>query len=275
MVKRFVYILFFFSIQGSLAQDFLSWRFKDRYFSVSLGTGTSTYYGELNARNRVNGRLSLLSAGLEARLLKKVGARVDVNYFTLEGADKHAGGRSFQKQRNLSFHSRNVQVQLQGIWYFKSYRGNYSRRWFFDPYLFSGVGYLYYYPTADLAGETFSLREVRTEGVSYRKWTLTIPMGVGVKFRINSLSNVQFEVSYHSTFSDYLDDVSGIYPHAYESGTAALLSDRKDEVGVIDTEFYDRIVPGSPRGDPSDEDRFLLLNLRLEWFIPADLFGRE
>lgn len=269
---RVAFILLIFLSQTSQAQNFLSWQFKDRYFSLSLGTGTSTYFGELNYNDRISDRLSQLNAGIEARLLSRVGVRLEATYFTLKGHDNQAPDSSFQRQRNLSFNSRNFQVQLNGVYYLKKYQGDYYKRWRSDPYLFSGIGYMYYSPSAELGGESFSLREVRTEGTTYRKWALTVPVGLGMKFKVNEFTNINFEASYHLAFTDYLDDVSQTYATEFTNATAELLSIRKDEVGLINQTFYDQIQPGTTRGDSSNNDSYLLLSVKIELFLPSELF---
>ncbi|MFT4973206.1 MAG: hypothetical protein ACI9JY_002413, partial [Saprospiraceae bacterium] len=40
----------------------------------------------------------------------------------------------------------------------------------------------------------------------------SIPMGIGFNVRVASKMNVGFEVGFRKTFTDHLDDVSGIYP---------------------------------------------------------------
>ncbi len=270
---RKVLIIFLFTSQVSFAQNFLSWQFKDRYFSASIGTGTSTYFGELNFKDKISDDLSQLSGAIEARLLSRVGARIEATYFTINGNDNQAPDSTFQRQRNLSFNSRNFHLQLHTIYYLKRYNGDYFKRWATDPYIFTGGGYLFYNPTAKLGDEAFSLRQAQTEGVEYRKWTFTIPVGVGAKFKVNEFTNINFEVSYHFTFTDYLDDVSNTYATEFLNETAQLLADRKDEVGVVNPTFYDQIQPGSVRGDPSNKDRFLQISLKLELFIPAEVFS--
>ena len=255
------------------AQNFLSWKYSDRYFSVSIGTGSATYFGELNYNNAINNRLSLISMGIEARLLNRVGARVELNYLTLEGSDADAPGDTFERQRNLSFESRNLHAHLDGVFYIKPYRGDYHKRWVFDPYLVAGVGVLQYNPAAKLGGDRFLLRDAQTEGVDYSQFAVTAPLGLGAKFRVNEFINVNLEVLYNITFTDYIDDVSNTYATELANSTAILLSDRKDEVGVITPEFYDQIQPGARRGDPSDNDHFLLINIKAEVFIPPGLFS--
>lgn len=272
MIRTILISLLFFS-NAAIAQNFLSWQFKDRYFSASIGTGTSTYFGELNFKDKISDDIAQISAGIEARLLSRVGARIEATYFTINGNDNQASDSSFQLQRNLSFNSRNFHLQLHGIYYLKRYQGDYFKRWAMDPYLFTGGGYLFYNPTAKLGGEVFSLRQAQTEGVAYKKWTFTVPIGAGAKFKVNEFTNLNFEVSYHFTFTDYLDDVSTNYATEFTNETSALLSIRKDEVGVVNPVFYDQIQPGAQRGDPSNNDSFLQISLKVELFIPPELFS--
>jgi len=274
-MKSILSVFVFLFALVSYSQNFLSWQYNDRYYSFSIGTGTSTYFGELNDPNIINADLSQVSVGLEARLLNRVGARIDGTYFILMGNDENAPDSSFQKQRNLSFRSRNLHFQFHLIYYLKPYQGDYYKRWTFDPYFFSGVGYLNYSPTAVLGGERYKLREARTEGVDYKKWVTTIPVGIGGKFKVNEFLNVNLEVSYHFTFTDYLDDVSDSYALEFPNSTSELLSDRKDEIGVINQTFYDQIQPGTQRGNPDNNDSFLQISLRAEIFLPPDLFSRK
>ena len=257
----------------SMAQDFLSWKLSDRYFSFYIGTGTATYFGELNANNEINNRPSLFTTGIEARLLSRVGARVELSYLSLSGSDRNAPDSSFQRQRNLSFESNNYHAHLALTYYMKPYRGDYYKRWIFDPYFAAGIGYLRYNPATELQGERYLLREAQTEGISYRKGSLTIPFGVGAKFRVNDFININAEVLYHLTFTDYVDDVSKTYAREFNSSTAAFLSNRKDEVGVLNATFYDQIRPSAARGDPGDNDRFMLISIKAEIFLPPNLFS--
>lgn len=256
-------------------QNFLSWKFNDRYFSLTAGTGSSTYFGELNSTNKIQDRFSQINAGIEVRLLNRLGARLEATYFTLSGSDSNAADSSFQKQRNLSFSSRNFQIQLNTIHYLKPYQGDYFRRWTFDPYIMTGVGYLFYNPTTELSGEKYILREAKTEGEKYKKWSLTVPVGIGAKFKINDFVNVNFEIAYNFTFTDYLDDVSKNFATEFSSSTAELLSNRKDEIGVINPEIYDAMVAGSRRGDSKERDNYLLISIKAEFFIPPSLFAKK
>lgn len=274
-MRKLLTVSFYLFSLVATSQNFLSWQFNDRYFSFSVGTGTSTYFGELNSNNTISDDISQFNMGIEARLLNRIGARIDASIFSLSGADSNSPDSSFQRQRNLSFKTRNLHFQLHTIYYLKPYQGDYYKRWAFDPFIFSGIGYMKFNPTAELGGETYLLREARTEGVEYKKWVATIPVGIGAKFKANEFLNINLEVSYHFTFTDYLDDVSSTYAFEFANSTAELLSDRKEEVGVVNPEFYDQIQPGAVRGNPDNNDSFLQISIKAEIFLPPDLFSRK
>lgn len=97
-------------------------------------------------------------------------------------------------------------------------------------------------------GEWIALKPLGTEGQylpesgvePYSNWQFAIPFGAGVRYRLNRYFDLSFEFSYHQTFTDYLDDVSGLYVNPEEFGNgpeanlARLMADRsKEPVAVI------------------------------------------
>ena len=275
MIKSITTFTLIFVCISLQAQNFLSWKFIDRYFSLYIGTGTATYLGELNYPNHVNLRPSQLNMGVESRLLSRLGVRIQGTYLTLSGNDNNAPDSSFQKQRNLSFDARNFEAQINLVYYFKPYYANYHTRWKTDFYLTSGIGYMFYDPRTQIGNDVFKLRKYKTEGIAYKKWTFTLPVGIGAKFKINEFININAEVTYHFTFTDYIDDVSNTYATEFVNTTAELLSDRKDETTLISLPLYDQIVPGAKRGDPTKNDAFALFSLKFEIYIPPDLFSKN
>lgn len=266
--------LLFLTLSSTLhAQNFLSWKYQDRYYSASLGVGSATYFGELNFSGKLNSSVTYLSAGLEARLYNHFGARLDIGFISLSGTDALAPSDSFQRQRNLSFESNNFHAYLAATYYIRPYRGDFHKRWKLDPYLVAGFGYLFYNPATVFDDQRYLLREAQTEGVSYRRWTPTIPFGVGIKCRLTEFINLNVEAIYNITFTDYLDDVSNTYGTSFDSSTAEFLSNRKEEVGVLNDTYY-QMQPGTMRGNPSDDDHFLVLSVKVEFFVPNGLFKR-
>ena len=263
----------------SFSQDFFSWRYNDRYYSVQVGAGLTGYFGELNHDNSIRQQFSHVSLGAEARLLSRLGARLELIQFTLVGNDRDAPDSSFNRQRNLDFSSKNYEANLQAIYYFRKYRGNYHKRWTVDPYVGLGIAATTFSPRTDFIDSTgvrsIKLRDVQTEGVAYSKLALGLPATVGVKLRINEFINVNAEVSYRYTFSDYLDDVSDSFIED-DGSLASQLSNRRSQVRnddgeffIVNQEFFDAMVPGAPRGNPNRNDSYLFISFKVEVFIPT------
>lgn len=255
------------------AQDFLSWQMNDRYFSGQVGFGFASYRGELKHNGSIQNEISNLSVGLEARLWSKVAARFELGRYGIRGNDKHAPDSSYAQQRNLSFTSANYEASLQAVFFMKKYKGDYYKRHRLDPYLFLGVGGTFISPKAKLGSTYYNLYDIKTEDESYSRFTAIIPFGAGLKWRITPFLNFNTEITYRYTFSDHLDDVSGNYPLSYPDLTTDLLSNRKDEVGVINENAYNQLVPGAARGDSSNKDSYLFLNFKFELFLPPGIFS--
>lgn len=253
------------------AQNFFGNIFNDRYFSTSIGIGRNGYNGELNHGKLLATGIRNLNLGFEARLYDHVGARVELTFFGLKGNDTNAADSSFARQRNLSFQSNNIEFNLQGIFYLNKYSGKYHKRRTWDPFVAVGVGVMRYNPYAKLGGEKLFLRKYETEGLKYGKYSLVIPAGIGFKGRVTKFMNVIFEAGYRVTFTDYLDDVSNVYGGPYDNLTQELLSNRKDEIPLVNVEAYDQMVPGGRRGDPGNNDHYWLAEVKLEFFLPINV----
>jgi len=276
MTKQvFLFIFFFFLSLSGYTQNFLGWKFQDRYFSLSFGTGQTAYFGELdNGRGLLNG-LNNFTLSLEARLYARIGARAEFTYYNIEGDDIQAADSSFNRQRNLSFFSNNFEFKLEGVFYPFKYVGDYHRRRPFDPYFTAGIGFTTFNPKTTLDSVTYTLRDFETEGVSYGSIALVLPVGAGIKLRLNEFLGLNFEANYRFTFEDYIDDVSNTYGGPFSDPIRQALSNRNEEIGVINEAAFEAQVPGGPRGDPDTKDTYLMVQARIEWYIPPDLFQKK
>lgn len=258
------------------SQSFLGWQLHDRYFSLYAGTGWTGYVGDLTNGSPFSEGLSHYNFGIEARLYTRVGARIQVAQYKLRGLDANAADSSFNRQRNLSFHSKNFEWQVQGVYYFLKYRGKYHKRRTYEPYIAAGFGKTYFSPKADFTDindvtETYDLRSIGTETETYGKSTWIIPVNLGVKAALNEFLNLSLDMGYRFTFTGYLDDVYGRYAGPFDDGSIeASLSNRKDEVPEINDEAYGALVPGAQRGNGKN-DGYFLINLNIELYLPQDL----
>lgn len=92
-------------------------------------------------------------------------------------------------------------------------------------------------------GDWVALRTLGPEGQyvegsgvkPYSNWQLAIPLGVGLRYKLNRYVDFSFEIAYHQTFTDYVDDVSGFYMNPDDFGQgpdanlARLMANRSKE----------------------------------------------
>ncbi len=263
MRKLLVFVILIALAESAMAQSFYAIR-KNRSLILVAGTGTSTYFGELaNPGDYFDAKLNI-SAGLQYYLTPQISLRSEVNWFTLQGSDADSDD-SERKQRNLSFRSRNVEFNVTGIINLFANGNRYYRRPYFNVYGFGGVGLLYFNPKAELNGTWHALQPLQTEGVKYSRVTPVIPFGLGVRLKFGPNMNIAIEGGYRKIFTDYLDDVSTVYPvqSSLASDIARSLSVRYDNVPAG--------IEGLQRGNPSSDDGYMMVNVKLEYYLPFDL----
>ena len=231
---------------------------------LQAGSGTASYFGDV-----VDDYVLTVNGNFTAGALYKVHNRIyidgDITWFRLAAED--ANSTEGKALRGLSFFSNNYQLSASvQVSLFEEPARFYLRK-FMNPYLFAGIGLLYYNPKAEYEGQTYALRPLQTEAVSYSSFTAAIPMGIGVKIKINAFFNVALEGRFNYLFTDYLDDVSsGIYPDpsSFTDDIARKLSDRSGEAGA-DPIFS--LEPRNVRGNPNEKDNYLLVLVKVQYYL--------
>lgn len=270
-----IYLIGFFTCflaYSSFAQSFYNAR-KERSLILVGGLGASTYFGELKTGNSFDTKPTL-NVGLQYHLSQHISARVDATWFQLKGTDADALGNPDRINRNLSFSSNNFEVSGTLAFNLIPKGLRYYRRPGFNLYAFTGIGLVYFNPTAELDGKSYSLPTYKTEGVAYSTVAPVIPMGLGIRFKVNRDFNIAIEGGYRKMFTDYLDDVSGPkypdfvkFPTLEASDISRRLSYRGDPA----------VLAGNPelvRGNPKSNDSYFLLNVKLEYYLRKDfIFG--
>ena len=249
-------------------QSFFAMR-RQRNVIFSVGTGTSSYFGELkNDGDYIDARPNV-NLGLQVFLNRRISARAEITWFQLSGTDTKAN--SDRVERNLSFKANNYEINFAGLINLTPHGKRYYQRPNLNVYAFAGIGMIYSNPTAEYQGQTVSLRELQTEGISYSAIQPVIPFGLGLRIKSGPYFNIVIEGGYRLTFTDYLDDVSiKRYPDpaSLSSDLSRALSDRRRE---RDPDYP--IVPnGGVRGNPTANDGYFLLNIKLEFYLPSDFF---
>lgn len=280
-MKKILILLFLASIGSELsAQSFYNRRI-DRRWVASLGTGTAKYFGDLaNSGDIFQSTRYNLEGGLEYRFTSRVSARAALTYFRIHGDDKDASsdGRAV---RNLNFIGNNLELSAVGLVQLFEEKGRYYQRPIFNANIFAGLALLYFQPKTDVpatdhngnslpdAGKMVGLRQYQTELVSYSPVTLAIPFGVGVKMKISPFLNIGVSGGYRYTLTDYLDDISTVYPGsaAFSDPLAQALSDRRPEIGLPVLE------EGHIRGNPDNKDGYFMFSVRVEYYLSQNIFG--
>ncbi|MBN8578210.1 MAG: outer membrane beta-barrel protein [Cytophagales bacterium] len=265
MRKLLVLVVLVSIAEAAVAQSFYAIR-KNRSLIAVVGAGTATYFGELSNPGDYFDAKPGLSAGMQYYLTPQLSIRSDLTFFTMEGTDAKAddAGRT---SRNLSFKSNNLEFNVAGAFNLFPNGDRYYRRPYYNVYGFAGLGFLYFNPTAEYQGKKYALQPLNTEGADYSRFTLVIPYGIGVRFKAGPNFNVALEGGFRKVFTDYLDDVSTVYldNSSFTNPIAQALADRRPEIGKPIN------AAGKQRGNPGSDDGYMLLSVKLEYYLPFDL----
>lgn len=226
-------------------------------FSLTGGAGIAYYMGDLRS-GKINRHLGLgpsVSIGALYRLTEHFSARGELRFYQVSADQKYTP----KYQQNLSFKATNPDLNIG----FQADLFEYNQHAKINPYLFGGVGVTYMTPTAKLDGRRGSLAPLRTEGVKYNRLPLVFMAGIGISMQVADRWSIGGELCNNFVNSDYLDDVSTVYPDpaTLSSDLARRLSDRSSEIGAPKQEA------GWHRGSPNNNDKYLFLQLRVNYLI--------
>jgi hypothetical protein len=231
--------------------------FKDlAYNSIGISINALNYYGDLSPTpKKISTDLGLTKPAIGLSFAHRFGPRYQVmasfTYGAIHGSDNQSADPNdatngvFRYVRNLSFRNRIKELSVVGNIDFFENMSLFSNRVDWTPFAYAGIAVFQHNPQAqapeaDLFGQPFSnagewvdLQPLATEGKSYKLVQFAIPIGIGVRFRLNDLMDLAAEFGVRYTFTDYLDDVSGTYVDLDSFGNdelAKALSYRSNEV---------------------------------------------
>ena len=283
LVKRFLPILvLLLSASIALAQH--------TPLSAGFVLGGSNYLGEIGGK--LEPRASLLDAdiittsptmGAFLRYAANDRVRIsgEVNYVHIRQADYNAEDPARQA-RNLNFRNRMIEFGFRTdftVFHIadRSNNRNFSKpgKLFIKGFVFTGAYGVLHNPQAQITHDPnnewedrwYDLRPLRTEGQveEYASLIAAIPMGLGIEFGLGYGWVLGFEGSWRSTFTDYLDDISGMYANPdYLSPLAEAISSQSNEAtiaaindpasGNVNNHQYNE--GGTYRGNPETNDSY-------------------
>lgn len=181
---------------------------------VGACVGTTFYLGELNPSKLF--AQSKLAGGLIYRynISPRWAVRANFVFGKVAGSDKLTND---DYERNLSFWSPITEFSVVGeLNFLKLY--NSTGKNHFAPYVFAGATVFSFNPMTEYNGTVYELQSFGTEGQGLdnmpKKYSLThfaIPFGIGLRVNIGKYFCVGAEWGFRYTFTDYLDDVGGVY----------------------------------------------------------------
>lgn len=221
--------------------------------------GVSNYFGDLNTRLDISRPGLSLGVIAKRNFNNRVSLRGGIHYSRVSGDDADSPN-NFERNRNLSFRSSIVQGSIVSEFnFFPHVHG--SADYGNTPYMLAGIGVLGYSPTAELDGDRYRLRPLGTEGQAQsRPYNLVSGawiVGGGWKMDVGATTTLSIELQYHSLWTDYLDDVSSVFPNPVllESDIARAFSNRS-----LDP---DSTFTGKQRGDSKNQDVYTTISVTL------------
>ncbi|TAE55156.1 MAG: hypothetical protein EAZ89_05945 [Bacteroidetes bacterium] len=247
--------------------------FAQRSHSFSAGTGTIYYYGDLTDRFNNSLLRPALCLSYSKYLLPTVSFRTSFSYGEVGATDAMAVDDARQV-RNLHFRSPIYEVSGMLVYEFVNDK-NFGNSWIgvphFSPLVFAGVGMFHFNPQARYDGEWYDLQPLGTEGQyipgntpgPYSLWQIAVPFGGGISLRMSEYMGMNLELGYRVTLTDYLDDISTVYPDYAALGevsgpVAVALSERSAD---------GRFQPGEIRGHSNANDGYFFTTISVTYYL--------
>ena len=248
--------------------------FGQQGFEVGGGVGVSYYIGDLNTRFDLTHPGPAATGIVRYNLNDRLSAKFGINYGFIR-ADDQWSDNAFEKRRNINFKSHIAELCSQFEFNFFPYVHG-SRDNYFTPYLFAGLSVFYFNPYA-VYGEdkTPNLRDLGTEGQfkgeEYPTIDRALVYGGGLKFDLNEAWSINFELSLRRLFTDYLDDVSTVYPDMDDvqgvRGTFGDIAVLASDPSIPDQEGKKFGFEGRQRGNSKDNDSFNFFTVGILYYF--------
>jgi len=235
---------------------FISFNLQAQTWELGAFGGGAGYMGDLNQNNPL--KISGLAGGafVKRNFDGYWALKLSYTYGQIKGADSLSNNLQ-DRNRNLSFSTRLNEVSLTGEFNFMEYVPSVSKN-IYTPYIFAGIAYTGYNPRATYQGQTYELRTLETEGKSYSNFTIAVPFGVGIKYNIAGRLSLGAELGYRTAYTDYLDDVSGVYADKSKLGSAI-------SVALSDRSVGQTGAAGTQRGDLRPHDTYMFLGFTISY----------
>lgn len=242
-----------------------------KYMTVGGVVGYANYYGDLAPNSGISTSFHpntpYLGAFISKRLNNILTVRANVGWARLFSDDNDVdfttnadyNGRYL---RNLHFRNNTLEGMLtMTVDLFSTNKGA-QRRPMLNPYIWGGVGFFLNNPQAmgpkgtRFEDQWYDLTPLKTSAqgqlgnpTASSAFQVMVPVGIGVRYRLNDLFDVGFEIAYRFTFTNSIDDVIATgYPDlkVLDSELSRRLSNRTAEAkGAVSGETRKFLRPNN------------------------------
>jgi hypothetical protein len=295
LIRLLVFYLFLIT---SASKVFSQSYTKCRYTSFGASIKTAYFMGDVATAPE------LLRPGFGFHINRQITPHshimIETSWLRLIGDDYTASFRA--KERNEFYYLRNLHfvndIKELAITAKYDLIPNYDssiKRPIYNFYLTYGLMGFHHKPRAKHEdGYWMQLRTLKTENQAYSSFGFGIPIGAGFRYKINMQWDVEAEITYRITFTDYLDDVSKRYEapenlseeaidFTYRSlDEIAAYSGQERDFNFIQSTPYTTIQnnnarylsgfgPGNNRGSFFGWDNYLAFTLRFSYNSPSKI----
>jgi len=232
-------------------------------FEIGAFTGSSIFTGTISNKGNIFSNIinMLFGVNIEYTLNSNLNAGLNIESFNLSNTDTKSNNND-QAARGMSFTTRMLSISPMINYEFIDNR-LYSKARKIKPSVGFGIDMVSFTPTGIYNGVSYNLQSLGTGGQyadSTKKPYSLLALGYfltfKVKYQLNRYNSVGFNLSYHRSMSDYLDDVG---PDPYPS----VVSLMKSKITNKDAAIYfsnptSRNVIGQYRNSPDNaKDSYL------------------
>lgn len=241
---------------------------------LGINAGAAGYIGDINPSHLFKPSGIAFGAYVKRNLDPYWAIGLHYNYGKIKGYDANSDDAGL-RTRNLNFSTSLNELSLQVDFNFLEYfSGGGIKN--FTPYIFAGIGGVLFNPKAKYNGETFELKYYQTEGKKYKNYAVSIPYGVGMKYRIGERLGIFTQLGYRTAKTDYLDDVGDRYPGV------PVISDPSNQnpggVNLSDPSVprypndpnRPNFTPGGQRGNFVKNDTYFFVHIGLSYTFTSD-----
>lgn len=214
-------------------------------------------------------------AGYNYYFTKNISIQGQFTYGWLQAKDIHAGNEA-RRHRNFDIRTHLYELGVLGRYYIIREKFGHAFRmkgtqngllYGLSAYATGGLIGLYFNPTGSHPGTTkyTPLYDIGTEGQTvqnsgvekYSRITYGFALGGGIKYALGTRLNIGVEYMFRKTFSDYVDDVSGVY---YDNNKIITANNGNQEAGLLadpSIKTVDNATwtdPGERRGGGNQDD---------------------